>query len=104
MDVPGCVTAVTERTLDMGDTPFVNMVRRASKKAFFEPGDTSLQRKGEAAANFVCKGIASGYALPTSSADHWYPTFCLGINHETPRPGQLPASRNNSNKSGRRNA
>jgi hypothetical protein len=34
------VTAVTEPSPHMGDTSFVNMVRRACKKAFFEPGDT----------------------------------------------------------------
>jgi hypothetical protein len=34
------VTAVTERAFDLGDTPVVNMVRKASKKALLEPGDT----------------------------------------------------------------
>ena len=34
------VTAVTERAFDLGDTPVVNMARKASKKALLEPGDT----------------------------------------------------------------
>jgi len=67
--------AVTERVFRMGDTPFVNMVRRAHKYAFLEPGDTRQQWKGEAAASFVCAGITSGRVLPTSSAGHWYPVL-----------------------------
>jgi len=47
------VTAVTERVADIGDTPVVNMVRRACTKVLFEPGDTRQQWKGEAAASFV---------------------------------------------------
>jgi hypothetical protein len=47
------VTAVTDRLRHIGDTPLVNMVRRASKKVLFEPGDTRQQWKGEAAASFV---------------------------------------------------
>jgi hypothetical protein len=47
------VTAVTDPLPDMGDTSIVNMVRRACKKAFFEPGDTRQQWKGEAAARLV---------------------------------------------------
>jgi hypothetical protein len=54
----------------MCDTQLVNMVRKVSQKDFLEPGDTKWPWKGEAAANFVCIGIASGRALPTSSADH----------------------------------
>ena len=34
------VTAVTERVSRIGDTPFVNMVRRARKNVLLEPGDT----------------------------------------------------------------
>ncbi len=45
--------AVTDRPLRIGDTSVVNMVRKACKKAFFEPGDTRQQWKGEAAASFV---------------------------------------------------
>ncbi len=45
--------AVTDQYLRMGDTSIVNMVRKACKKAFFEPGDTRQQWKGEAAACFV---------------------------------------------------
>src|ERR1700728_2064978 len=67
------VTPITELRSRVCDTHVVNMVRKASKKAFLEPGDTKWQRKGEAAVNFVCIGIASGRALPTSRADHWYP-------------------------------
>jgi hypothetical protein len=47
------VTAVTERVADMGDTPVVDMVRRACTKVLFEPGDTRQQWKGDAAASFV---------------------------------------------------
>jgi hypothetical protein len=47
------VTTVTDRLFVIGDTSIVNMVRRASKKAFFEPGDTRQQWKGEAAASLV---------------------------------------------------
>ena len=47
------VTAVTDQAPRLGDTPLVNMVRRASKKVLFEPGDTRQQWKGEAAASFV---------------------------------------------------
>ncbi len=47
------VTAVTDRSLDIGETSIVNMVRGAGTKAFFEPGDTRLLWKGEAAASFV---------------------------------------------------
>ena len=49
------------------------MVRRVRKKAFFEPGDTGQQWNGEAAASFVCIGIASSRALPTSNAGYWFP-------------------------------
>jgi len=47
------VTAVTEREVRLGDTSVVNMVRRVGKKTLFEPGDTELPWKGEAAACFV---------------------------------------------------
>jgi hypothetical protein len=47
------VMAVTDRRFLIGDTSIVNMVRRARKKAFFEPGDTRQQWKGEAAASLV---------------------------------------------------
>jgi hypothetical protein len=47
------VTAVTVWTFVFGDTSIVNMVRRASKKVLFEPGDTGQQWKGEAAASLV---------------------------------------------------
>ena len=47
------VTAVTMRRFNFGDTSIVNMVRKASKKVFFEPGDTGQQWYGEAAASFV---------------------------------------------------
>ena len=47
------VTTVTVATFFLGDTSFVNMVRRARKKALFEPGDTRQQWKGEAAASLV---------------------------------------------------
>ena len=60
------VMPVTERRSRMCDTHVVIMVRKTSKKAFLEPGDTRLPWTGEAAANFVCIGIASGRALPTS--------------------------------------
>jgi hypothetical protein len=69
------VTAVTELTFDLGDTPFVNMVRRASKKVLLEPGDTRQLWKGEAAASFVCIGITSSRVLPTSSAGYWSPSL-----------------------------
>jgi len=36
---------------------------------------------GEVAASFVCIGIASGRALPTSSADRWYPLRYL-VSHK----------------------
>jgi hypothetical protein len=49
------VTAITDRISNLGETPVVNMVRRARKKAFFEPGDTRQQWKGEAAASFVLR-------------------------------------------------
>lgn len=48
------VTAVTERKLVIGETPIVDMVRRAAvKKTLLELGDTRQQWKGEAAACFV---------------------------------------------------
>ena len=47
------MTVVTDPCFQFGDTPIVNMVRKACKKAFFEPGDTRQQWKGEAAASFV---------------------------------------------------
>lgn len=47
------VTAITVSSLRMGDTSFVNMVRRVRKKTLFEPGDTRQQWKGEAAASLV---------------------------------------------------
>jgi hypothetical protein len=53
------VMAVTECTYCIGDTSVVNMVRKICKIIFFEPGDTRQQWKGEAAASFVCAGIAS---------------------------------------------
>ena len=49
------VTAVTDRVRHIGETPVVNMVRRARKKVLFEPGDTRQQWKGEAAASFVLR-------------------------------------------------
>jgi hypothetical protein len=70
------VMTVTEHTSQIGETPVVNMVRKASKKALFEPGDTRQQWKGEAAASFVCEGITSSRALPTSSAGYWSPFSC----------------------------
>ena len=73
------VTAVTERSAHIGDTPFVNMVRRARKKVLFEPGDTRQQWKGEAAASFVCTGITSSRVLPTSSAGYWSPFLSCEI-------------------------
>lgn len=54
-DVLTSVTAVTDQFPNMGETPIVNMVRRARKKALFEPGDTRQQWKGEAAASFVLR-------------------------------------------------
>jgi hypothetical protein len=54
------------------------MVRRASKNTFLEPGDTRQQWKGEAAASFVCAGITSSRALPTSSVGYWYPFITCG--------------------------
>jgi hypothetical protein len=69
--------AVTERPSRIGDTPVVNMVRGASKKALFELGDTRQQWKGEAAASFVCIGITSSRTLPTSSVGYWSPLFNL---------------------------
>ena len=71
------VTVVTERTFRIGDTPTVNMVRRASKNALFEPGDTKWPWKGEAAATFVSTGITSSRALPTSSAGYWSPSYLV---------------------------
>jgi len=68
-----CVTAITDRTFRMRETPLVNMVRRVGKFTLLEPGDTEQQWKGEAAASFVCAGITSSRALPTSSAGYWYP-------------------------------
>lgn len=49
----GRVMAVTDPDGLLRDTQLVNMVRRARKKAFFEPGDTRQQWKGEAAACLV---------------------------------------------------
>ncbi len=40
MSLHTCVMAVTERPPHMGDTPLVNMVRRACTNVLFEPGDT----------------------------------------------------------------
>ncbi len=72
-----CVTAVTVRVKELGDTAYVNMVRRARKQVLFEPGDTKQQWKGEAAASFVRTGITSSCALPTSSAGYWSPSLSL---------------------------
>ena len=69
------MTAVTVRPFQMGDTPVVNMVRKARKKALLEPGDTKRLWKGEAAASFVSTGITSSRALPTSSAGYWSPSL-----------------------------
>ena len=71
------VMAVTERVAHIGETPVVNMVRRAGKKVLFEPGDTRQLWKGEAAASLVCIGIASSRSLPTSSAGYWSPLAIL---------------------------
>jgi len=65
--------AVTVATLLLRETSIVSKVWRASKKALFEPADTRQQWKGEAAASFVCAGITSSRALPTSSVGYWYP-------------------------------
>jgi hypothetical protein len=67
------VMAVTDRSPGLGETSNVNMVQRASTKAFLEPGDTRQQWKGEAAASFVCAGITSSRMLPTSSVGYWSP-------------------------------
>jgi hypothetical protein len=40
-DISGYVMAVTNAFSHMCDTHVVNMVRKTSKKAFLEPGDTS---------------------------------------------------------------
>lgn len=47
------MTVVTDPPAQFGETPIVNMVRRARKKVLFEPGDTRQLWKGEAAADFV---------------------------------------------------
>jgi hypothetical protein len=48
------VTAITVRIGVIGETPIVDMVRKAAvNKTFLEPGDTRQQWKGEAAACFV---------------------------------------------------
>jgi hypothetical protein len=52
---PTPVMTVTDHIGDIGETPFVNMVRRACKKVLFEPVDTRQQWKGEAAACFVLR-------------------------------------------------
>ena len=71
------VMAITEQVARIGETPFVNMVRRTGKKVLFEPGDTGQQWKGEAAACFVNTGIASSRTLPTSSVGYWSPLAIL---------------------------
>jgi len=69
------VTVITAPRGQVVETPIVNMVRRARKKALFEPGDTRQQWKGEAAASFVSTGITSSCVLPTSSAGYWSPSL-----------------------------
>jgi hypothetical protein len=49
----------------------------AARALLLEPGDTSRQWKGEAAAGFVRAGIISSRALPTSSAGYWFPFLSL---------------------------
>jgi len=79
------VTTVTENPFGMRDTPNVNMVRRARKKALLEPGDTRHQWKGEAAASFVNTGIASSQALPTSSVGYWSPSLSCATTQAPPK-------------------
>ncbi len=67
------VTAVTDRRRWIGDTPIVVEAWGAGTKVPFEPGGTKQPWKGEAAACFVCAGITSSRALPTSSAGYWSP-------------------------------
>lgn len=64
---------ITDYTAHIRETSSVNMVRQVLVTSF-EPGDTRQQWKGEAAASFVCAGITSSRALPTSSAGYWYPS------------------------------
>src|SRR5581483_4471482 len=71
------VMFVTDRPPNLGDTPIVNMVRRAVRDALLEPGDTREQWKGEAAATSLVRGITSGRALPTSGAGHWPRLSCV---------------------------
>lgn len=75
------VTAVTDSLCRIGETPIVNMVWRASKKALFEPGDTKWPWKGEAAACFVYVGITSSRTLPTSSVGYWFPFYLVICKH-----------------------
>jgi len=51
--------------------------RGRDTNALLEPGDTEQQWKGEAAASFVCAGITSSRALPTSSVGYWSPSIIL---------------------------
>jgi hypothetical protein len=67
------VTVVTDRSSRIGDTPIVAKAWGASRKVPFEPDDTKQPWKGEAAACFVCAGITSSRALPTSSVGYWSP-------------------------------
>src|SRR5689334_15563972 len=71
------VMFVTDRPTNLGDTPIVNMVRRAVRDALLEPGDTRQQWKGEAAATSLVRRITSGCALPTSGAGHWPRLSCV---------------------------
>ena len=54
----------------------------------FEPGGTRQPWKGEAAARFVCAGIASSRALSTSSAGYWSPN--LSWNLQAPPERSVP--------------
>ena len=73
------VTAVTDRSADMGETSVVNMVQRVSKKNPLRAGrhEAAVERGSRGKSRLY--GITSSRALPTSSAGYWYPPHYLVI-------------------------
>ena len=79
---------------DLGDTSIVNMVRRACKKVFFEPGDTKQQWKGEAATTSFKQGspVAARYRPPASATGpRFYLVFIQGLRREVILRGRFVA-------------
>ena len=83
------VTAVTECLSRIGDTPLVNMVRRAVRMLSLSRATRGSSGKGKPQLASFSAGITSSRALPTSSAGYWSPTLSCYI--QAPPKRRVPS-------------